>query len=319
MKFNPLAWIGKLGTVGVAAGIFFGLALPELASFFRPWLAVTIFVILALTMARVDLGHLKDIARRPARIGGATLVIMIVFPLVVGAVLRLSGVWDWSPDLAFAILIMAASPPLMSAPALIYLIGLDGPLAMAILLACVAITPVSVPLIMGLFADASVDISSLNMAIQLFTLIAGAITAAAILRFIAGDAWVRANTSSIDGLLIIALFVFAVAFMDGIGQKILDQPILIGGLTALAFGMAALFILILSALYWSSGRTQAFTMGIVNGNRSVGLIVAAIAGSIPDLTWVYCALAQFPIYLLPFILKLIADRMIPNAALRTGD
>lgn len=314
MKYNPIAWIGKLGTLGVAAGIFFGLVLPDLASFFRPWLAWTIFAILALTMARVDLVHLSEIGRRPGRILGTTLAIMVAFPILAGFALQALGIWQWWPDLALAILIMAASPPLMSAPALIYLIGLDGPLAMATLLGCVAVTPVTVPLIMNWFAGGNMDISGLDLAIQLFTLIAGAALAAGLFRTLVGDKWIRANTETIDGLMIISLFIFAVTFMDGIGQKIIDTPARIGMLTALAFGLATLFILILATIYWSGGRARALTIGIVNGNRSVGLIVAVVAGNIPDLTWTYCALAQFPIYLLPFILKPIAGRLAP----RTG-
>lgn len=309
MNYNPIAWIGKLGTLGVAAGIFLGLVLPDLASFFRPWLAWTLFAILSLTMARVELGFLSEIVRRPARICGTTLVIMIAFPILAGFALQAAGIWELWPDLALAILIMAASPPLMSAPALIYLIGLDGPLAMATLLGCVTITPVTVPLIMSWFAGPALSVSGLELAVQLFTLIAGAAVAASLFRAVVGNKWIAANTETIDGLLIIALFVFAVTFMDGIGLKILETPAKIGTLTALAFGLATLFIFILASLYWSGGRERALTIGIVNGNRSIGLIVAAVAGNIPDLTWTYCALAQFPIYLLPFILKPIAVKL----------
>ena len=312
MNYNPIAWIGKLGTFGVAAGIFLGLVLPELASFFRPWLAWTIFAILALTMARVDLGLLSDIIRKPLRICGTTFVIMVAFPILTGFVLQAIGIWTWWPDLALAILIMATAPPLLSAPALIYLIGLDGPLAMATLLGCVTITPITVPLIMSWFAGPALSVSTLDLAFQLFTLIAGAALAAGLFRTIIGNKWIAANTDTVDGLMIIAMFIFAVTFMDGIGLKILETPTRIGTLTTLAFGLSTLFILVLTSIYWSGGRERALTIGIVNGNRSVGLIVAAVAGNIPDLTWTYCALAQFPIYLLPFILKPIAGRLAPR-------
>jgi BASS family bile acid:Na+ symporter len=41
----------------------------------------------------------------------------------------------------------------------------------------------------------------------------------------------------------------------------------------------------------------------------MGLMLAATGGIVPDLTWLYFALAQFPIYLLPQILKPLAGRI----------
>lgn len=310
MKYNPLAWLGKLGTFGVAAGIFLGLALPEFAAVFRPWLPWIMFVILALTMARVDLQHLMTIARRPLRIFGTTFAIMIIFPIVVGALLKIFGIWAWWPDLALAIMIMATAPPLLSAPALIYLIGLDGPLAMATLLGCVVVTPITVPVIMSFFAGTALNVTAIELAVQLFVLITGSALVAGLLKYLLGETRIQSNTDSIDGLMIAALFAFAVAFMDGVGPKFISETGLITSLIALAFGLSALFIVIIAAAYWASGRERALTLAIVNGNRSVGLIVAAMAGSIPDLTWTYCALAQFPIYLLPIMLKLVSTKLL---------
>ena len=35
----------------------------------------------------------------------------------------------------------------------------------------------------------------------------------------------------------------------------------------------------------------------------MGLMLAAMGGTLPDLTWLYMGLAQFPIYLLPLLLQ----------------
>ena len=37
--------------------------------------------------------------------------------------------------------------------------------------------------------------------------------------------------------------------------------------------------------------------------RNLGVMVAAAGGRVPELTWLYIAMAQFPIYLLPHLLK----------------
>jgi hypothetical protein len=37
--------------------------------------------------------------------------------------------------------------------------------------------------------------------------------------------------------------------------------------------------------------------------RNLGVMIAATGGRVPELTWLYIAMAQFPVYLLPHLLK----------------
>jgi BASS family bile acid:Na+ symporter len=41
----------------------------------------------------------------------------------------------------------------------------------------------------------------------------------------------------------------------------------------------------------------------------MGLMLAAAAGAVPELVWLYIALAQFPIYLLPLPLRPLVRRL----------
>jgi BASS family bile acid:Na+ symporter len=49
------------------------------------------------------------------------------------------------------------------------------------------------------------------------------------------------------------------------------------------------------------------------GSRNTGLMLAAAAGLVPELVWLYVALIQIPIYALPLIVKPMVRR------LSTGD
>jgi BASS family bile acid:Na+ symporter len=44
--------------------------------------------------------------------------------------------------------------------------------------------------------------------------------------------------------------------------------------------------------------------------RNMGLMLAATGGALPDLTWLYFALSQFPIYLSPHFLQPLASRIL---------
>ena len=48
------------------------------------------------------------------------------------------------------------------------------------------------------------------------------------------------------------------------------------------------------------------------GSRNMGLMLAAAAGAVPELVWLYVALAQFPIYLLPLPFKPLVRRLMAS-------
>jgi BASS family bile acid:Na+ symporter len=39
----------------------------------------------------------------------------------------------------------------------------------------------------------------------------------------------------------------------------------------------------------------------MSAQRNMGLMLAATGGAVPELTWLYFAIAQFPIYLSPYL------------------
>jgi BASS family bile acid:Na+ symporter len=49
---------------------------------------------------------------------------------------------------------------------------------------------------------------------------------------------------------------------------------------------------------------------------NMGLMLAATGGVLPDVTWLYFALSQFPIYLSPLLLKSLVRRLLAVAPTR---
>jgi hypothetical protein len=47
--------------------------------------------------------------------------------------------------------------------------------------------------------------------------------------------------------------------------------------------------------------------------RNMGLMLAATGGALPDFTWLYFALAQFPVYLSPLLFTPLARRVKARA------
>jgi len=61
-------------------------------------------------------------------------------------------------------------------------------------------------------------------------------------------------TERIDGLSVIALFVFAVAVMDGVVAQTVARPTLVLGLLGLAFATSLVLGAITALVFWRAGR-----------------------------------------------------------------
>src|SRR6185436_4263212 len=136
--------------------------------------------------------------------------------------------------------------------------------------------------------------------------LAGAAIVAAAVRRFAGKAWIARQAGRIDGLSIIALFFFAVGLMDGVLAAIISEPFKVLGLTVLSFGLSLGLMALTTMVFARLGMGQALALGLAAGNRNMGLMLAAAGAAVPELTWLYFAVAQLPIYLMPAMLKPLA-------------
>jgi hypothetical protein len=303
-----LAWLGRRGTIVVAASIFIGVALPPLAAFFRPLLTAAIFTLLCLAFLRVDPSALRAYWRRPALVLGATAWTMLAVPTLLGTLFVATGIAERAPGLMPALMLQAAGPPLTAAPAFALLLGLDAALTLTVLVLAVIATPITAPAFAQLFLGDAMPLSPFVLGLRLFLLLAGASLTAVILRRLAGNARLQRARDAIDGLNVITLFVFAVALMDGVAARIVSDPLLVLVITVLSFLVSIVIGAVTMVVFAGAGRERSFALALAAGQRNLGLMLAATGGAVPDLTWLYFALAQFPIYLAPQILKPLVRR-----------
>jgi len=303
-----LRLIGRHGTLVVAASLFVGLFVPGLAAACKPLLGPAIVAILVLAFLRMDPTALHRHMTRPGLIAAATLWVMLVMPAALGTLFLAFGVQQRMPGLFFMLVLQMAAPGLMSSPALAALMGLDVTLTLASMILCTAITPLTAGLFTHIFLGTALA-SPLDFGLRLFLIIAGSALAAAIIRRLAGRVSIEAQRFAIDGLSVIAMFLFAVAAMDGVADHFRADPLLVLGLLLLAFALALGLIAATALVFARVGRSRAFAIGLIAGNRNIGLMLAATGFAVPDIAWLYFALAQFPIYLLPHLLKPLAKRL----------
>jgi BASS family bile acid:Na+ symporter len=309
---RALAWLGRQGTRAIAALVLIGIALPPLGEVLRPYVAEAIFLLLCVSFMRVDIAALRDHLRRPGIVLAATAWTMIAVPALIGLGCLAAGVDKNSPDLFLALMLQAVASPMMAAPALAALMGLDSTLALITLVTGTALVPVTAPLFAWMFFGSALTLSPLGLGVKLGLILAGSLGTALTIRRLFGIAAIRRHKEPIDGINILILLVFVSAVMGEVAGSFWADPLQVIGIALLAF---AIFFALLGAtmlVFRRLGSERALALGLLVSQRNMGLMVAATGGALPGLTWLYFALSQFPIYLSPQLLKRMVGKGGPE-------
>jgi BASS family bile acid:Na+ symporter len=302
-----LAWLGAQGSRGVAAMFALGIAMPFLGPVLRPWLAWAIVGMLTVAFLRVRPQALAAVARRPLPVLAATAWMMAATPLLVAPLLAWADPRDAGVVLGIALQI--AAPPTMTSAAYAALLGLDAPLGLALLLASMAVTPLASPLAAAHVAGAAVPIDVGALALRLAAIVAGSVVVAALLRRALGAGRVERHAKSLDGVTMLLLFVFSAAIMDAALWRLFSDPLGLGAILLLVFGLALAMTWTTVVLFRSLGVDAALTAGLCAGHRNMGVLVAAMGpADLSETTLAYFAMAQFPVYLAPMLVGWAARR-----------
>ncbi|MEP9377769.1 hypothetical protein ABLE91_13710 [Aquabacter sp. CN5-332] len=306
-----LAATGRQGTRAVAASIFLGLALPPLAAAAKPLLLPCIIVLLAISFMRTDMAQMRN-SRHAGLLVIAMVWIMGILPTVLGFIVnRLLPPSD--SGVMLALVMQAAAPPIMSTPAFATLLGIDATLSLAVMVLSLCVLPVTAPIMVSAFTDGALAIDGLALAVRLGLILLGTAGAGFIARAAFGGARLARWNDHLNGLNVLLLLVLAVAFMDGVTARFMAEPWLVLWVAGLAASVSACGLLITLFLFRWAERGQDLMLAYAAGNRNFGILVAAAGGVLPDTTWLYVAVAQFPVYLLPYLLRPLAARLTAKA------
>lgn len=306
-----LAWLGRQGTRAIAVCVFLGLAVPQLSSLFRPIVAPAIFCLLVLAFLRVEPAALRGEfgRRRLFLLFVATAWIMVATPLILGLVYLALGSGELWNELSLALIMQAAAPPITSAPAFVALLGLDVAFALAALITTTAVTPLTSPFFAALFAGGALPLDATTLAVRLAFFLGGSFLVARVIRRALGDQRMREWREQIDGLSVIALFIFAVALMGVVTTRFLADPLLVLALTGLSFLVTFGLMAVTALLFRLLDTERGLALAVSSGTRNMGLMLAAATG-VSDTVWLYFAVAQFPIYLAPQLLYPLVSRVL---------
>lgn len=307
---SSLEWLGRQGTWAVAASLAVGLSIPPLAATLKALFAAAIFFLLVFAFLRVDPVDLRARFSAPLLVVIASAGIMIAVPMLFGLALPHLGIDRLGPGVALGLMMYLAAPPIMASTAFAALLRLDTALTLAVLIVCTAATPLLAPFIVSYFAGSTLNLDVVQLVLRLLAILGGAYLTARLLRWWFGSEKIAANKGAIDGISVLLLLLFGIAAMDGVTARAIEDPPLVATLAALTFAIAIGIYVLTTLLFWREGLKKSLALGFSSAHRNMGVMVAAAGSGLPELTWIYFAVAQFPIYLLPALAAPVVHRLL---------
>ncbi len=292
----------------MAALVFVRIALPPLGEALKPYVTEAVIGVLCLSFLRIDIAAFRSYLRRIGIVVAASVWTTIGIPLLFIIVFNMLGPGATHPALFLGLMLQAVTSPMMAAPAFAALMGLDATLILITLIIGSILTPFTAPLFASI-AGLELSLSPAALGLKLMSILAGSAFVGLLARRLLGAAVIERRRDEIDGLNILILFVFIAAVMGDVGVQFIEKPLLMLGLTAFAFVVYFLLLGITYIVFLKAGRKRAFAIGMVTSQRNMGLMLAATGGVLPDLSWLYIAVGQFPIYLSPQMLRPVAQRI----------
>lgn len=309
-----LARLTRHSTGAMAVAVVVGLVWPAAASTFQPLIQPAVLLLLTGSLLRIDMEALRQALLRPASCLAGLVWVLVVGPLLAAAA-QAAG---WlGGGVGEGILFNALAPPLMAAPALALILGLDFTLAVVVTVVSSMLFPLGLAMVVGLGGAAAIPGGVLAIAPRVLLMVGLPIALAAGGRRLLGSGGLLRHRQTIDAVMVALLLFLAVALMDGANGVLRSMP----GRALTLMAAACLFNLLGQAASfaifrcrWDSRR--ALTMGLLGGNRNMGLMLGILTGLAgPDFA-AYVAFAQIPIYTLPAVSKFLLHRIFPEWTVR---
>lgn len=299
----------------MALGVVVGLFVPWLSARLGPLITPAVWVLLVLAMLRVDWPAMAGHLRRPAALAGIVVWMLLVTPVLMYVVTTTFGL---SSALVVATVLTAGSSPLMSTPAVGLILGLDSALLLATLIVETLLMPLTVPLIANTVLGLHLAVDALGLMLRLGVMVGSALAVGVALRWLLGRDRLGRHGTLLDGLSVVVLVLFAVAIMNGVLDHLLADTVHLLGIVALAFavyfGQQVIGSVVWSVLLRGRDPQRAFSAGFVTGTRNLAVFLAVLpAGTNPDVM-IYFAMGQFPIYIMPMVLRPICRRLLRTTA-----
>ena len=308
---RALVFLGRFAPQAMALGVFIGLLMPWLTDLLRPLLSPAVWLLLVLSLLRVDVDAVVAQLKRPVLPIVVTLWMLITSPLIVAGILTF---FDFRPGVEAGMILAAASSPLFSTPVIGVMFGLNGALLLVVLVAGTLLVPITLPMVALFLLGFDMGADPYELLVRMSALVTSAVITAFIVKHMVGREKLAKYAHQLDGWAVILLIIFAIAIMQGLTARIFDAPMDTLVVTGLSFA-TYVGLMILSALCFlivgtKIGRQGLISVGFISGTRNLAIILAVLPANVDPDVPLFFAVGQFPIYIMPLVLRPVINRLL---------
>jgi BASS family bile acid:Na+ symporter len=225
---------------------------------------------------------------------------MLVLPLAAGLIHMLvpfSGAWSE------VMVLTACAGTIFGAPAFAQLTGADARLVLLGVLASTLLMPLVLPVVALWTLGGSAEFDFYTYGLRLFVFLVVPAVIAGLYHGLTGPARRSRHAGFLRLGSVFFLSLFAVAVMDGVGQRLAAQTQAVLELLLLAFGIHIVFFGSALAVFSAIDTRTALTAGILCGYRNLGLLLAVAGALLPPDFILFVALWQIPMYVMPLLIR----------------
>lgn len=311
---GTLTFLGRFAPQAMALGVFIGLLAPWLTDLMRPLLSSAVWLLLVLSLLRVDVDAVVAQLKRPILPLTVTIWMLLASPLIVAGILTF---FDFRPGVEAGMILSAASSSLFSTPVLGVMFGLNGALLLVVLVAGTLLVPITLPLAALFLLGFDMGADPFELLVRMSALVTSAVVTAFVVKNIVRREALARHTHVMDGWAVILLIIFAIAVMQGLTARIIDEPmdtLLVTGLSFATYGglmiLSGICFLCLGA---KIGRQGLVSVGFISGTRNLAIILAVLPPDVDPDVLLFFAVGQFPIYIMPLLLRPVINRLLGKA------
>ncbi len=293
----------QFGRFVVFGGVLLGLGVPEIAAELRPYLAPLLVATLVFGLLRADLSRLTNYRKQALPIAGLLFALLVLSPIFVALEAKVVLVpYGLPAGIADGLVLAALSPPLLAAPAIAFLLGLDSLLALVVALIAHLLAPLTITVLAHWLVGPQLQISMFELMARLVLIIGTGFALGMALRQVKAPArYERQCRSCVDVMSVVTLTLLAIALMDGVAEMAWANPQYVMLAVACGFVLNPLLQLLGAFLFVKSGFQGSLTVGLLAGYRNTGVMIAALAGSAPPSVIAFLAIVQIPAFIIPLL------------------
>lgn len=295
-----LNFIGLNGTLIMPIGVVVGLLFPSLTQLTRPMAESIVIFMLIVSIYRLNPNSIKEKLHDFKIIGIGILWLLLLMPVITFMIGYLIGI---PSGLLAVITAWSACPPLVSMPGLAILIGLDGAVALLVMIGGTLLFTVSLPIILSALVGQSIGLNPLSMALELFSIVSISFLIGQGLRWSVGITRAHASEGAADGILVISMALFAVTIMGGLHEAWANEPERLPLFVSVAVIISASAQIFNAIIFQRLNRRTGGAIALASGSRNLALLIPIASGTFAEDLWIFIAVIQIPIYFLPIISK----------------